>query len=89
MHGQQKLHQPILKADGNDVAIEQFDLAHEGFTIQNEYSMDLSYPQTGFHFSVVFELFPQLPNDISFQEVSGLNCRSGNWSLIMKVAKTA
>jgi len=35
--------------------------------------MDLSYPQTGFHFSVVFELFPQLPNDIKFQEVSGLN----------------
>jgi phage tail-like protein len=35
--------------------------------------MDLSYPQTGFHFSVVFELFPQLPNDIRFQEVSGLN----------------
>ncbi len=34
--------------------------------------MDLSYPQTGFHFSVVFELFPQLPNDIRFQEVSGL-----------------
>jgi phage tail-like protein len=25
-----------LKADGNDVAIEQLDLAHEGFTIQNE-----------------------------------------------------
>ena len=35
--------------------------------------MDLSYPQTGFHFSVVFELFPQLPVDIKFQEVSGLN----------------
>lgn len=35
--------------------------------------MDLSYPQTGFHFSVVFELFPQLPIDIKFQEVSGLN----------------
>jgi len=35
--------------------------------------MDFSYPQTGFHFSVVFELFPQLPNDIKFQEVTGLN----------------
>ena len=35
--------------------------------------MDLFYPQTGFHFLVVFELFPQLPNDIKFQEVTGLN----------------
>ncbi|AUD04890.1 phage tail protein [Spirosoma pollinicola] len=35
--------------------------------------MDLSYPQTGFHFSVIFELFPQFPNDIRFQEVSGLS----------------
>ena len=35
--------------------------------------MALFYPQTGFHFSVVFELFPQLPNDIKFQEVTGLN----------------
>lgn len=35
--------------------------------------MDLSYPQTGFHFLVVFELFPQFPNDVRFQEVSGLN----------------
>ena len=31
------------------------------------------YPQPGFHFSVVFELFPQFPNDIRFQEVSGLS----------------
>lgn len=30
------------------------------------------YPITGFHFSVVFELFPQLPVDARFQEVSGL-----------------
>lgn len=29
--------------------------------------------QTGFHFSVVFELLPQTPVDIQFQEVSGLN----------------
>ena len=35
--------------------------------------MGLSYPQTGFHFSVIFELFPQLPNDTKFQEVTGLN----------------
>lgn len=35
--------------------------------------MDLSYPQVGFHFSVIFELFPQFPNDIRFQEVSGLS----------------
>jgi hypothetical protein len=34
--------------------------------------MDLSYPQVGFHFLVAFELFPQLPNDLRFQEVSGL-----------------
>jgi len=34
--------------------------------------MDFSYPQVGFHFSVVFELFPQLPNDFRFQEVTGL-----------------
>jgi phage tail-like protein len=32
-----------------------------------------AYPYTGFHFVVVFELFPQLPNDSRFQEVSGLN----------------
>ena len=34
--------------------------------------MDLDYPQPGFHFLVVFELFPQFPNDVRFQEVSGL-----------------
>jgi phage tail-like protein len=34
--------------------------------------MDLEYPQPGFHFLVVFELFPQFPNDVRFQEVSGL-----------------
>ena len=27
----------------------------------------------GFHFIVVFELFPQLPSDLAFQEVSGLS----------------
>lgn len=32
-----------------------------------------NYPLTGFHFIVAFELFPQLPNDFSFQEVSGLS----------------
>jgi phage tail-like protein len=30
------------------------------------------YPLTGFHFLVVFEIFPQLPNDCRFQSVSGL-----------------
>jgi phage tail-like protein len=30
------------------------------------------YPQPGYHFAVVFELFPQFPNDIRFQEVQGL-----------------
>jgi phage tail-like protein len=32
-----------------------------------------NYPLTGFHFAVAFELFPQLPNDLRFQEVSGLS----------------
>ncbi|MDY6855094.1 MAG: phage tail protein [Thermodesulfobacteriota bacterium] len=35
--------------------------------------MDLFYPSVGFHFSVIFELFPQLPNDFRFQSVSGLS----------------
>ena len=30
-------------------------------------------PPVGFHFSVVFELFPQTPNDFRFQEVTGLD----------------
>lgn len=34
--------------------------------------MRFQYPQTGFHFSVAFELFPQMPSDLRFQEVSGL-----------------
>ena len=34
--------------------------------------MLFSDPLLGFHFSVVFELFPQLPNDFRFQEVTGL-----------------
>jgi phage tail-like protein len=34
--------------------------------------MAFEYPQPGFHFTVLFELFPQFPNDIRFQEVSGL-----------------
>ncbi|QEC53864.1 phage tail-like protein [Anseongella ginsenosidimutans] len=32
-----------------------------------------TYPLTGFHFVVAFELFPQLPQDFRFQEVSGLS----------------
>jgi len=31
------------------------------------------YPFTGFHFIVVFEIFPQVPNDFRFQEVTGLS----------------
>ena len=34
--------------------------------------MELIYPPVGYHFAVVFELFPQTPNDFRFQEVSGL-----------------
>lgn len=34
--------------------------------------MAFDYPQPGFHFSVVFELLLQFPNDIQFQEVTGL-----------------
>ena len=30
------------------------------------------YPFTGFHFLVVFEIFPQVPNDFRFQNVTGL-----------------
>ena len=35
--------------------------------------MDLFTPPVGFHFLVVFELFPQTPQDFRFQEVSGLD----------------
>jgi phage tail-like protein len=35
--------------------------------------MAFEYPHPGFHFSVVFELLPQFPNDIRFQEVTGLS----------------
>lgn len=31
------------------------------------------YPFTGFHFLVLFEIFPQVPNDARFQEITGLN----------------
>jgi phage tail-like protein len=31
------------------------------------------YPLTGFHFLVVFEIFPQVPNDFRFQDVTGLS----------------
>ena len=30
-------------------------------------------PQVGFHFLVLFEILPQFPNDVRFQEVSGLS----------------
>lgn len=39
--------------------------------------MNLTYPQAGFHFLVTFELFPQVPQDVSFQEVSGLSVEMG------------
>ena len=35
--------------------------------------MGLLYPAVGFHFTVVFELFPQTDKDVRFQEVSGLS----------------
>ena len=31
------------------------------------------YPPVGFHFTVAFELFPQAPGDMAFQEVQGLS----------------
>lgn len=31
------------------------------------------YPPHGFHFRVTFQLFPQSPHDMGFQEVSGLS----------------
>ncbi len=36
-------------------------------------SLVFQRPPSGFHFAVVFELFPQTQNDFRFQEVSGLN----------------
>jgi phage tail-like protein len=35
--------------------------------------MPFDTPQVGFHFLVLFEIFPQFPNDVRFQEVSGLS----------------
>ena len=35
--------------------------------------MDFFAPPVGFHFLVVFELFPQTPQDFRFQEVAGLD----------------
>lgn len=35
------------------------------------------YPITGFHFLVVFEIFPQVPNDFRFQDVTGLSVTVG------------
>ena len=36
-------------------------------------TLDLNRPITGFHFLVTFELFPQTPFDVRFQDVSGLS----------------
>lgn len=35
--------------------------------------MAFEYPLTGFHFVATFELFPQNPVDVRFQEVSGIS----------------
>jgi phage tail-like protein len=35
--------------------------------------MAFEHPQPGFHFLVLFEIFPQFPYDVRFQEVSGLS----------------
>ena len=35
------------------------------------------YPAVGFHFAVTFELFPQSPVDMMFQEVNGLSVTVG------------
>jgi phage tail-like protein len=36
-------------------------------------ALPFQYPLVGFHFLVTFELFPQAPVDVRFQEVSGLS----------------
>jgi phage tail-like protein len=36
-------------------------------------SLIFERPPSGFHFAVIFELFPQGPSDFRFQEVGGLN----------------
>jgi len=41
----------------------------------------LTYPLVGFHFLVAFELFPQTPFDVRFQEVSGLSMSMGTEAL--------
>jgi phage tail-like protein len=41
-----------------------------------------AYPPVGFHFSVVFQLFPQTPNDFRFQEISGLEMQMNMESII-------
>lgn len=35
--------------------------------------LNFEYPLVGFHFLVVFEIFPQTPVDVKFQDVSGLS----------------
>ncbi len=42
----------------------------------------LNYPAVGFHFAVAFELFPQLPADFKFQEVTGLSVSIGNEAVV-------
>ena len=36
MRGRKKIQPTDLKAEGNEVAIESIEIAHEGLTIQND-----------------------------------------------------
>jgi phage tail-like protein len=40
-------------------------------------ALPFQYPLVGFHFLVTFEIFPQTPVDVRFQEVSGLSMSMG------------
>jgi phage tail-like protein len=40
-------------------------------------ALPFEYPFAGFHFLVTFELFPQSPVDMRFQEVSGISMSMG------------
>lgn len=43
--------------------------------------LNFEYPLTGFHFLVTFEMFPQTPVDVRFQEVTGLSVTMGTESV--------
>lgn len=40
-------------------------------------ALPYQYPLVGFHFLVTFEMFPQSPVDVRFQEVSGISMSMG------------